>query len=145
MPLAPVTDRGWTLKRYAILADGRAFDDAVADAATKAALARLPDPGTLDDGGGNHGVGFLIVHFAQTAVVTPSFYWQWGSVLAHADQVRAPWSAPTDFDIGVREVLGCVWEMDIVTFEVDAWRRTMLGASGAAEDRRVQYLATMAP
>ena len=30
---------------------------------------------------GNHAVGFKIVHFAEVAIVSPLFYWQWGSVL----------------------------------------------------------------
>ncbi|MFL4468926.1 hypothetical protein ACERZ8_03210 [Tateyamaria armeniaca] len=144
LPLAPITDQGWTLKRYAILADGRRYDDAIAAAATTAALARLPDPGPLEEEGGNHGIGFQIIHFAETAVVAPLFYWQWGSVLAHCDQMRAPWDAPTAFGTGKTEVFGCVWEMDIVSFEVNAWRRTMLSGQGAPEARLANYLATMA-
>ncbi|MEO0401798.1 MAG: hypothetical protein AAF214_05435 [Pseudomonadota bacterium] len=140
LALAPVTAQGWTLKRYAILAKGRDYDEAVATAATDTALARLPAPGALTEASGNHGLGFQIIHFAETAVVAPLFYWQWGSVLAHADQLRAPWAAPTTFDTGSAEVFGCVWEMDIVTFEVDAWRRTMLGGHVTPAD----YIAAMA-
>lgn len=139
LALAPVTAKGWTLKRYAILAEGRDYDEAVATAATDAALARLPEAGPLEDASGNHGLGFQIIHFAETAVVAPLFYWQWGSVLAHGDQLRAPWDAPTAFATGSAEVFGCVWEMDIVTFEVDAWRRTMLDGHGAPAG----YIAAM--
>mgnify|MGYP001803432165 FL=1 len=133
-PLAPITRQGWTLKRYAILADGRSYDDAVASAATDSALDRLPEAGPLEDASGNHGLGFQIIHFADTAVVSPVFYWQWGSVLAHIDQLRAPWSTPTAFETGKADVFGCVWEMDIVSFEVDTWRRTMLDGPGIPAD-----------
>ncbi|WP_299294114.1 hypothetical protein [uncultured Tateyamaria sp.] len=141
MALSPVHQHGWTLKRYAVLAEGRAFDDAVAEAASDAAVTRLPQPGVLADATGNHGVGFQIIHFAETAVVAPLFYWQWGSVLAHGDQLRAPWSNPTEFATGATEVFGCVWEMDIVTFEVAAWKRTVLSGQDTPEYRLARYLA----
>lgn len=141
--LPAAVQAGWRLKRYAILAQGRDFDDGIAQAATAEALTRLPAPGPLDDAGGNHGVGFQIVHFAEVAVVSPTFYWQWGSVLAHIDQLRAPWSDPTTFDTGKTEVFGCVWEMEIVTFEVQTWTRTMLSGQGDSAGNRAAYMARM--
>ncbi|WP_299609363.1 hypothetical protein [uncultured Tateyamaria sp.] len=136
-----VADRdGWRLKRYAILAEGREFSDEVAAASTDAAFDRLPAPGPLEDVAGNHGVGFQIIHFAEVAVVSPVFYWQWGSVLAHIQQIRAPWSAPTAFDDGQADVFGCVWEMELVAFEVNAWKTTMLDDKGTPDDRLTLYL-----
>jgi hypothetical protein len=70
------------LKGYAILADGSALDEAISRAAAEEALRRLPRAGSLKDETGNQGVGFQIVHFAEVAIVSPVFYWQWGSVLA---------------------------------------------------------------
>lgn len=118
---------GWTLKRYAIVSDGRTYDAAIAEAATSEAIRRLPTPGHIDDEAGNHGIGFQIIHFAQLAVVAPVFYWRWGSVLANLDQIRAPWDDPTQFTDGVKGIVGCVWEMDIVNFEVNAWKTNVLG------------------
>ncbi len=137
-----VEQDGWRLKRYAILAEGRAFDAAVAEAASREALRRLPAASALSDADGNHGVGLQIVHFAQVAVVSPVFYWQWGSVLARIDQLRAQWAEPEVFETGVAEVVGCIWEMEVVAFEMDLWKRTMLGADGAPEDRLARYLGT---
>ncbi|WP_208352823.1 hypothetical protein [Pseudaestuariivita rosea] len=139
LPLSVIKGRDWHLKRYAILADGRVFDDDIADAASAAALDRLPRAGDLLDGAGNHGVGFQIIHFAEIAVVSPTFYWQWGSVLAKAPQIRARWEAPTVFGDGVDQVVGCLWEMDIVRFETDAWRAKMLGGNGTPPERLVAY------
>ncbi len=142
----PTAERdGWRLKRYAILSDGRTFDENVQSAAFDAAIRRLPDAGALDDADRNHGAGFQIVHFAEVAVVSPVFYWQWGSVLANIDQMRAPWSAPTEFGPGINEVIGCVWEMEIVTFEVNAWKETMLGDDGGSESALKDYLARHLP
>ncbi|MEL6451270.1 MAG: hypothetical protein AAFQ19_08405 [Pseudomonadota bacterium] len=139
-PLPVVQRDGWALKRYAILAADRHFDTAITEAALAEALRRLPVPGPLTEASGNHGIGIQIVHFAETAVVAPLFYWQWGSVLARADQLRAPWTNPTAFGDGAAQVIGCVWEMDIVTFEIDAWRRTMLSGQGTPAARAAAYL-----
>jgi len=138
LPLA--TDNGWHLKRYAILANGRDFDDGIASSALVEAIARLPKAGKIDDEDSNHGVGFQIIHFAEIAVVSPVFYWQWGSVLANIEQMRAPWEQPTHFGDGKKEFVGCVWEMDVVSFEIGAWKDTLLGTAGTPTDKLARYL-----
>ena len=140
LALPVLENLGWHLKRYAILAEGKAFDNAVATAAAEEALKRLPSAGTLDDEEGNQGVAFQIVHFAEVAVVSPVFYWQWGSVLAHLDQMRASWRTPTRFEDGVKGVVGCVWEMNIVKFEVEAWATQLLGGTKSTADGLTAYL-----
>lgn len=141
LPLPAEHSGGWQLKRYAILADGRVYSEAVAAAATSAAFVRLPQAGTLAEADrGNHGVGFQLIHFAETAVVSPVFYWQWGSVLAHIDQLRASWDEPTQFNTGRPEIFGCIWEMDIVAFEVGAWKTTMLTDHGAPDTKLSAYM-----
>jgi len=107
---------GWQLKRYAVLAHDRVFDSAIASSALESAVTRLPRAGKLANSDGNHGVGFQIIHFAEIAVVSPVFYWIWGTVLANTHQMRAQWEEPTTFETGVKEVVGCVWEMEIVCF-----------------------------
>ena len=141
LSLPVVSGGGWQLKRYAILADEKTFDESIAVAAGQAALNRLPDAGQLSDGVGNHGVGFQIVHFAEIAVVSPVFYWQWGNVLANIEQMRAQWGAPTNFGNGVNEVVGCIWEMDIVNFEISTWKTTLLSEAGTPEERLAAYIA----
>lgn len=138
--LPRIENSGWFLKRYAILADGRAFDEAIAAAASQEALRRLPTAGSLDNETDNQGVAFQIVHFAEVAVVSPTFYWQWGSVLAHLDQMRASWDTPTVFGDGIKEVVGCIWEMKIVQFEVETWEAQLLCDTKSAADGLAQYL-----
>ncbi len=138
LPIAK--DHGWQLKRYAILANGRDFDNNIAVSAHIEAIKRLPLAGSLMDGSVNHGVGFQIVHFAEVAVVSPVFYWQWGSVLANIEQIRAKWEAPTMFENGVKEVVGCIWEMEVVSFEINAWKNTLLNNVGAPTKRLASYL-----
>jgi len=138
LPLAE--NAGWRLKRYAILAEGRKFDATIATAALDAAVQRLPAPGNIESPDGNHGVGFQIIHFAEVAVVPPVFYWIWGSVLANTPQIRARWNTPTQFEDGVDEVIGCIWELEIVTFEAAAWKETMLNGTHNPEQKLLQYL-----
>ncbi|MEM9640915.1 MAG: hypothetical protein AAGA19_05390 [Pseudomonadota bacterium] len=140
LPLNVVEQAGWRLKNYAILADGRSYDETVASAASEEALRRLPEAGGLRDEEGNHGIGFQIVHFAEVGVVSPVFYWQWGSVLARLEQIRARWEDPTVFRDGVREVVGCIWEMDIVQFEVNLWTSTLLDGTEPPDVRLNRYL-----
>lgn len=83
--------KNWKLKRYGIVANDREYDSTAAVLALDAAVERLPVAGRLDDSEGNHGVGFQIVHFAEVAIVSPVFYWMWGSVLANTSQMRAQW------------------------------------------------------
>ena len=87
LPLAEVN--GWKLKRYAILANDKTFDPIAASSSLDAAIERLPAAGNLEDPGGNHGIGIQLVHFAEAAVVSPVFYWVWGSVLANTHQMSA--------------------------------------------------------
>ena len=133
---------GWKIKRYAICADGRSIDPPVVEAAVGSAIERLPLPGQLSDPNSNHGVALQIVHFAEVAVVSPIFIWQWGSVLANILQIRANWETPTKFNDGVAGVVGCVWEMKVVSFEVSAWTETMLSGHGDARDNLENYLRT---
>lgn len=139
--ILPTVERsGWRLKRYAVLSNGKEFDQKVISAALDSAIERLPKAGGLDDENGNHGVSFQIIHFAEVAVVSPVFYWQWGSVLANIQQMRAPWENSTKFDTGVKEVVGCIWEMQIVCFEIQAWTNTLLNNIGTPHDKLADYL-----
>ena len=141
LSLPLLKQKGWQLKQYAILAMGKVFNDEIANAAQIAAFKRLPHAGNLIDETGNHGVGFQIIHFAETAVVSPVFYWQWGSVLANITQLRASWDKPTQFDDGIQEIIGCVWELAIINFEVNAWQNTVLNDSNPPQERLTAYLA----
>ena len=132
---------GWRLKRYAIVADDRTLDPLAVDAATQGAFERLPKARTLSDAQSNHGIGFQIFHFSeQIPLVSPVFYWKWGSVLFNAHQMRSYSDNPYKIVDGVRDIVGCIWEMELVNFEVQAWRDIVL-REGADPDARVaQYL-----
>ena len=143
LPTAEVN--GWQLKQYVILAKDKVFDPLAASSALDAAAKRLPSPGKLSDPSGNHGVGIQLIHFAEVAVVSPVFYWLWGSVLANTHQMRAQWKNSSNFETGVKEVVGCVWEMEILCFEAQSWKDTMLKGTGNPENNLSQYLKSNFP
>lgn len=136
---------GWQLKRYGILADQKSFEPQVASSALAAAIERLPIARDISVPDGNHGVGIQLIHFAEVAVVSPVFYWVWGSVLANTDQMRAQWESLNRFETGVKEVVGCIWEMQILCFETQAWKDTMLGGKGAPKENLTDYLRQKFP
>lgn len=140
LPLPTIKQNGWQIKRYAILGDEKSFDEDIASSATNEAIKRLPQAGNIKDEIINHGIGFQIIHFAQVAVVSPVFFWQWGSVLANIPQLRAQWKNPTAFGDGKPEVSGCIWEMEIVAFEVNAWKNTMLSDEANLTGNLADYL-----
>ena len=135
---------GWKLKRYGIIAKDREYDSTVAKSALESIADRLPIAGRLEDAEGNHGVGFQIVHFAEVAVVSPVFYWIWGSVLANTNQMKAPWRDTNAFETGVKEVVGCVREMDIICFETKSWKEVML-AGDDPDNSLTRYMECYMP
>lgn len=141
LALPVANTHGWRLKRYAILSRGRTLDDAIVSSALQALAKKLPTAGGIHDEDGNHGIGFQIIHFAEVAVVAPAFYWRWGSVLSSLEQMRAPWDRPTQFGASKNDVVGCVWEMDIVNFEVATWKTTVLSETGLPDERVLKYLS----
>ncbi|WP_157598841.1 hypothetical protein [Tateyamaria omphalii] len=54
--------------------------------------------------------------------------------------MRAAWEAPTSFGDGVAEVIGCVWEMNLIIHETQSWMRTLLSGHGTQDDRLVRYM-----
>ncbi|MEM7070204.1 MAG: hypothetical protein AAF403_00405 [Pseudomonadota bacterium] len=140
MLLPSVKYNGWQIKRYAIFAKSREFDEKIIFAATRKAKTLLPIAGKIDEPDNNHGVGFQIIHFAETAIVSPVFYWMCESVLANTRQMRAQWNTPTEFDDVTNDIIGCVWELEIIEFEVKSWKHIMLCSNQPLAEKLEHYL-----
>lgn len=107
---------GWTLKLYGVSFNGPTVDDQLLATAASAAERVLP---AVD----NHdvfGVGFVIAHQGQHAEWILVDWWQTGGVLAQHLLWRPCGSAdpPTD---APPNLLACVWELRVTTFERNAW------------------------
>lgn len=59
--------------------------------------------------------------------------------------MRAPWKHPAKFDTGVKKVVGCIWEMQIVCFEMQAWTNTLLNNVGTPGENLTDYLERYLP
>lgn len=77
---------------------------------------------------GDHPAGFLILHFARDGDYLLVSQWYDANMLKH--WVRG---SETDAAGGVtfaplaqRDLIACVWELEVIKFERDAWVRTVL-------------------
>ena len=117
----------WRLKRYAIAlgdapVDWDAFDDGVA-----MALATLPQPARAP---GRPGAGFVIAHRGRGADYVVLGWWSEENELpvhvVRRDQApHAAWRAAREGESF------CVWDLQVIAFERDAWVATVLSADGA--------------
>jgi hypothetical protein len=107
----------WLLKVYGI-AYARELPRAEAvEAAKDLVEARLPRPGPGD---ARYGVGFLIVHDGRDACWLLLDWWGNEDVLYH-QLFAAPSDRPTEFSRVTSGATACVWELEVVKFERDAW------------------------
>ena len=112
----------WRLKRYAItlgdtLLDWDAFDDGIA-----MALATLPQPAVAP---GRPGAGFVVAHRGRGADYVVLGWWSEENELpvhvVRRDQTPgAAWRAARHGESF------CVWDLQVVAFERDAWVATVL-------------------
>lgn len=73
LSLPTAESNGWRLKRYAILANGKKFDQKIASAALDGAIERLPYAGELGDENSNHGVSFQFFISPRSPLYLPYF------------------------------------------------------------------------
>ncbi len=113
---------GWQLKAYGI-AFGREYPapDAV-EAAKQLAATALPQPPTTEE---RYGVGFLTVHQGKDACWALIDWWAYEDVLCHK-LYRAPLDHPTEFTQVTSGPTVCVWELNVLAYERNAWVETML-------------------
>jgi hypothetical protein len=119
------TGDGWSLKVYAVRygpdpLDRDAFDDAL-----ERARATLPPP---DAGEGRPGLGFFIAHQGRTGDYGVLGWWNHENELPLAIQVRRsrdePWRAAEAGESF------CVWDLEVIWAERQAWVETMLARGG---------------
>lgn len=111
---------GWKFKPYRVF--GRACDAPATfdEAGLDPIVSELPEPAVAP---GRPGLGFLIEHLATPLDYIVLCWWQNNNELITRILVReagAPWR-PTDGSESF-----CVWDLDIMWFERNAFIRTML-------------------
>lgn len=118
--LPAIEVEGWKLKPYRVLGRAAGEDGPLEQATLEAVVAELPENPTAP---GRPGLGFIIEHLASPLDYIVLCWWQNNNEMITRILVReagAPWR-PTDGSESF-----CVWDLDIMWFERNAFIRTML-------------------
>ncbi|MBB5014165.1 isochorismatase [Rehaibacterium terrae] len=130
---------GWMLKHYEISVDGLWPDEAGFGTALALAEAALPQPPLAP---GRLGVGFLILHRGRDCDYLVLAWWDRENELPLRVFVRphggGDWRAARDGESF------CVWDLEVIGFERDAYVATVLSASDA-DLARADYLVRLLP
>jgi hypothetical protein len=104
------------------------------------AVAMLAEP--LRDG--DHPAGFLILHYGLDGSYLLVSQWYDANNLKHwVRGAAASAAADTDFTpLAQRDLVACVWELEIIKFERDAWVNTVLARGRLDQATLDAYLAT---
>lgn len=139
--LAPVEVRGRILKVYAMFRD-------------PARRSTVPEPAWLREHVASvireplqprdHPVGFLILHYGSEGDYLLVSQWYDADMLKHwvrAAVVDAE-GGTTFAPLAERDLVACVWELEVIKFERDAWVNTVLARGRLDQAALDAYLAT---
>ncbi|MYD32458.1 MAG: hypothetical protein F4W98_01065 [Acidimicrobiales bacterium] len=136
--LSTQTVQGWHLKTYGINAMPQRSDD-VLDPDVEAAAARVGH-GLLEglETSNTGRYGFLIIH--QGGLANWLLVNRWAEdILLRSELFRAGHDAPTDFQPETSDLIGCLWELEVVDFERRAWTEAVIKGNGGVD----RYMATV--
>jgi hypothetical protein len=135
----PVDVGGRALKAYGVFAEPADADSPVSPEWLReqagSVLPEAPEPG-------DHPAGFVILHRAKDGDYLLVSQWYDANMLKH--WVRgAPAGGSAAFEpLAEQAVIACVWELEIVKFERDAWVRTVLAHGRLDQSSLDAYLGT---
>lgn len=133
----PVSLNGYRLKPYSMYLTDKKEKTALQDSELHSLLQTClpPSPEPLD-----HGVGFLIVHYARDGDYLLVSRWYGGNMLKHElfELLSDPggWRAEP---LRSTNIVACVWELQVITFERQSWVCTAM-AKGGTEASFESYL-----
>lgn len=110
-------------KVYGLLAPGRAVDEEMTGTARQ-----LLDEEVLpvvQDMGESNDLGFVIIHAGEAGLSISAHWWVQGSVLCQ-HIYRRNYGDDKALDTSKRPVIACVWELELINAEHEAWRKTMM-------------------
>jgi hypothetical protein len=125
---------GWKVKLYSISHDGSPIRWNEFQEGFRLARATLPQPATAP---GRPGVAFAIAHHGKTADYAVLAWWDHGNELPLKVFVRPP-SAGARWRPAREGESVCVWDLEIIWEEREAYVETVLGKNGAL--RQKEYI-----
>jgi hypothetical protein len=137
--LPPLDVRDRTLKVYGMFAEPERRSTLPAPEWLAQQAAAVLSPG-LDDG--DHPLGFLILHYGRDGAYLLVSQWYDANMLKHW-VLGAAGDGSTPFaPLAQRDLVACVWELEVIGFERDAWVNTVLAHGELDDAARAAYLAT---
>jgi hypothetical protein len=93
---------------------------------------------------GDHPVGFLILHFGMDGNYLLVSQWYDANMLKHWVRGSAVGAGgeTTFTPLAQRDLIACVWELEVIKFERDAWVNTVLARGRLDQASLDAYLAT---
>jgi hypothetical protein len=93
---------------------------------------------------GDHPVGFLILHYAMDGDYLLVGQWYDANMIKHwvRGSVVDPEGSTTFTPLAQRDLVACVWELEVIKFERDAWVNTVLARGRLDQASLDAYLAT---
>ncbi len=125
-------------KVYGLLADGQTLTQDMISRAWQFVQSDVLD--RISTMGDSNNLGFIIIHPGDLGVSVSVHWWVQGSVLCQHIQ-RQLYDAQAPMNAATRPVIGCVWELAIITAEQECWRKTMMTEAPDEE----AYLALRTP
>ncbi len=125
----------WKIKVYGISAWSGLPPEELVKPALALAEQTLPADATAD---GRHGVGFCGIHDGKNARFMFVSWWGKTYELNHC-LFRSPREI-VDFQPVEKNLIGCTWDLQIVSFERDAWLASMMGDEAGTPNLE-RYLA----
>jgi len=137
-PFPPLSAGHRTLKTYGIFATPdleEAFPPQDRLGSRVRPLLGEPEPA-------DHGLGFLMLHFGADGHYLALSEWFGGNMLRHRvyrsdDAIHG---SNGFVPMVPRDVMTCVWELEVMKFERDAWVRTVMTRDAVDEDAVEAYL-----
>ena len=139
--LPPLDVNGRILKTYGMfVAPERAAEPPAPEWLRRQAAAILREPPQEAD----HPVGFLIMHYGLDGDYLLVSQWYDANMLKHwvRGSVAGSGGATTFAPLAQPDLVACVWELEVIRFERDAWVNTVLARGRLDRATLDAYLAT---
>lgn len=137
----PLDVRGRTLKVYGIFAEPERRSTLPAPEWLRRQAATVLSPDLAD---GDHPLGFLMLHYGLDGAYLLVSQWFDANMLKHRvlGAPGDPDGSTTFAPLAERDLVACVWELEVIRFERDAWVNTVLARGSLDPVTRAAYLAT---
>jgi len=121
--LDQVNSKGWRIKVYGLSAKSNPLTKEAVAEGVKNVLPHLPQPALTEQ---RYGVGFMIIHHGTMRNWYLLDWWEKEDIIHHklfSSPLDQPGSISAEPD---KSLIACVHELRVMTFESEAWIKTVL-------------------